>query len=261
MLTEHNATQQLCASQQTLAATCRAAVTCEGCVQLDGCGWSVVRKSCFAAHPVATDDTCVDEDGAARSVDEWLADAKRLTDPDSAAYGPRSLRAAYRALERAVEAERSSWPSDGESAGARLHSIEAALAELAAKLEAVFDDEDARELLERTRHAGLAAVHAALPAVPRRSLDEALGFFERAEPVVLTGLFSPGAPHADAPPAVRKWTLDYLHRVAFGGRTPATHGAPKRGEALLNVATDARGACCRYYEPRRASAAAGYPYP
>ena len=33
------------------------------------------------------------------------------------------------------------------------------------------------------------------------------------------------------------------------------------GEPLLNVATDLRLGCCRYYEPRRASLAAGHPYP
>ncbi|KAL1500455.1 hypothetical protein AB1Y20_013112 [Prymnesium parvum] len=192
--------------------------------------------------------------------------ANRLADPESRSYGPETLRASYRALEHgaakaSIEAREKSAKGDAVAAPVAVR-IEAARALLAAKLEAVFDDEDASELLDRSRHPALTALGPKIHMVPRLTVDEATrgglaGFVERGEPVVIAGLF--GA--SDAHHVARKWTLDYLHQIVSGGLSPSRHGAPRRGEALLNVATDVKGRCCSYYEPRRASIASGYPYP
>lgn len=245
---------------------CSSAGSCSECVASSGCGWSVVRHRCFLAHPVATDiDSCPEESTpVCTTVEACLARAKLLVDPSLPEYGPRSLRAAYRALEHAASMRPDAIGDRDESATATWHDIEISRRELEAKLEAVFDEKDASELLERSRHPALAAVHPDMKMVPRRPLEEAKEFISRGEPVVITGLFdtaSSSAADSTAHPVPLKWTLDYLHRVAFDGWLPSLHGEPRRGMPLLNVATDVLGACCRYYEPRRASAAAGNPYP
>lgn len=236
-------------------ATCRAAASCGNCIALNGCGWSVVRHSCFKAHAVGTESdsgACeIQDEPNARTPDAWLAFAQQLANPHSADYGLGALRSAYRALERGADA--ATTVGDTEAAV----RLEAERVELAAKLDGVFDEGDARELLNLSRHPDLAAVHSNMGVVPRRTLAEAGAYIARGEPVIITDVFHTHRDH----PVAQKWTVDYLHRLVFGGQLPSVDGAPKRGEPLLNVATDVRGACCRYYEPRRASIAAGYPYP
>ena len=233
---------------------CGTADSCRVCVEREGCGWSVVRHRCVVAHPIAThtDAGACQSDASPLSTsgEEVLERARGLMDPTRAAHGADKLRAAFQVLESGAA---------GVASDAKLRAqIDATLVELATKLEAVYDDEDAQQLLDRSRHAELAAIHPDIPMVPRQTLDEAVRLLEIGEPVVITDIFHGNiASH----PVPYKWTLDYLHRIAFGGKSPSVHGAPQKGEPLLNVATDLRGACCRYYEPRRASLAAGYPYP
>ena len=70
----------------------------------------------------------------------------------------------------------------------------AALSEIATKLEAVFDDADAKDLLASTRHPMLDGVHPNMPSVPRRTTAEAKEYVLRGEPVVITNAFEDGAP-------------------------------------------------------------------
>ena len=239
-----------------LAPSCSAATSCVACVALGGCGWSVVRRRCVGAHPVATDASCDDQrPAAALSTDAWLAEAATLADPAAPGYGPRALRAAFRAVERAVEV---AAPKAGASGAAAFAQALAQRDELALKLQAVFGEADARQLLEATRFPSLAAVHPEMPMVPRRGVAEAREYIARAEPVVITGLFAQreGAAEAceaeAAHPVVHKWTLEYLAREFAGAGTV---------DAPFNVAADARRSCCRYYESRHAAVAAGFPYP
>ena len=233
---------------------CGTAGSCRVCVEREGCGWSVVRHRCVVAHPIAThtDAGACQSDASPLSTsgEEVLERARGLMDPTRAAHGADKLRAAFQVLESGAA---------GVASDAKLRAqIDATLVELATKLEAVYDDEDAQQLLDRSRHAELAAIHPDIPIVPRQTLDKAVRLIEIGEPVVITDLFHGNiASH----PVPSKWTLDYLHRIAFGGKSPSVHGAPQKGEPLLNIATDTRGACCRYYEPRRTSLESGYPFP
>lgn len=236
-----------------LCQSATASASCSACTSLHGCGWSVVRKACYTAHPVATDHKCPgdNEGGETNSPSEWLEHARSLLDPTASAYGPQTLRAAFRALEKGAFAA-----ARDETHGEVAVQIEATRVQLAGKLDAVFDDVDAQLLLNRTRHKLLEAVHPSIAMVPRLRLADARAFLERSEPVVITDLF------LDEPNAVvHRWTLDYVHRMHMGGRLPSLHGKPQTGDILLNVASDLRQGCCRYHEPRRNSVAAGYPYP
>ena len=303
------------------AAACRAMLGCRECVNLAGCGWSVVRHACFIAHPIATDTDVSACDGTAASsntnaealtAQQWYSKATRLASPLAPSYAPQALRDAYRALEHGARAAAESLISSqpvpteaGEAAQAAASSIssvaisiEAARSELAAKLEAVFDDADAKQLLEQTRHPKLAAVHPKIPMVARRRLKDALPFVARGEPVVITGFFDTGVfdavihgeggevgggsanggkdarrkgkskskaaavakarAAAAAYPVAHKWTLEYLRRRIFKAESSASS---TELPPVLNVATDVKGACCRYYEPRRVAIQANYPYP
>lgn len=140
------------------------------------------------------------------------------------------------------------------AAAAAVVKLTAALAELAPKLEAVFDDADAKDLLDSSRAPALAAVHAPIPMVARRTLAEAAAHIARAEPVVIVDLFD--GSEAAASPITHKWTIEYLRRRVLGAGADPPSPPP-----LFNVASDAPGRCCRYFDPQPTAQKAGYPYP
>ena len=257
--------------REATATACRQLVTCHRCIETPACGWSVVRHSCYAAHPIATADEadeCAElSANTSRSIDAWLNQATALV-LGREGHNARVLRDAYRVLERAAEVAAEAATTATEEASVKAARVAAgqvssALAELAAKLEAVFDDFDAHELLERSRSAALSAIHPKMAMVPRRSLTEAKAYIARGEPVVVVD----AATHADArtSPLTHKWTLEYLSRRVFSstGATGATGSREQAAAAPLsfNVAADNAGRCCRYFEPRKASDRAGHPYP
>ena len=147
-----------------------------------------------------------------------------------------SLREAYQALERGT---RQALKKDN----ATTSPIHLLLAEMRAKLEGIIDEADADYLISTTRHASLSSLKP--QNVPRRKMADANAFISRAQPVIITDLFSNSTDSRH--PIPQKWTLEYLKRFMHGG--------------LYNVAADAQRLCCQYYEPRRVAAEAGYPYP
>ncbi|KAL7547281.1 hypothetical protein ACHAWF_010603 [Thalassiosira exigua] len=124
----------------------------------------------------------------------------------------------------------------------------AALVKLKGKLDAVFDDLDAEELLASSRHAKLAAVHPNMPMVPRRTLSEGIEYVLRGEPVVITDAFE-----EEFDPVAHRWTLDYLNGAVFGS---ASANPPRFG-----VAADLEYRCCQPLETWAGSRRNGYPYP
>ena len=201
--------------RELTAKGCRDAGTCTHCTGIAGCGWSPVRRRCFLAHPIATANDPIEcqqtsTSSDPKSANAWLNRATSLV-LGREGYGPRSLRAAYRALERGVQqatdeaANVAATAPEAKAAAAVVAKLEGAMAELAPKLEAVFDDEDARDLLGATRHRELAAVHPSMPAVDRRTFAEARAYISRAEPVVITDLFDDA--DASSSPIAHKWTL------------------------------------------------------
>lgn len=269
--------------RERVASACRSFASCEECMNIgQGCGWSPARRSCFLAHGIATTSDaseCTELPAAhSRTVDAWLNEATGLI-LGREGYGPRALRRAFRMLERAVEAA-SDVASDATSiaasdtadsasavrATASAAKAERALAELTPKLEAVFDDHDARSLLDSSRHTELAAIHPSMRMVDRRTADEAEAYIARGEPVVIVDAFADA--DAQTSPVTHKWTLEYLHRRVFGPHAPmaprTADGAPRADGATrwrFNVAADLAGRCCRYFEPLTHAQQAGYPYP
>jgi len=262
------------ASRERTSAACRSSESCGECAGRDGCGWSVVRRACFRSHPVATANDaaeCAEDIPAAssKSVEAWLNMATALI-LGHYGYGPRSLRDAFRALERgaeaAAEAEEAAKADTGAGGAARAKAaslsarkVNGALAELSAKLEAVFDDADAAELLASSRSAALAAIHPDMPMVERRTASEARAYIARGEPVVITNAFD-GADEKTSPVA-HKWTLEYLSRRVFGAPGAGAGGDAAGEEPSFNVAADREGPCCRYFEPQAKAQKAEYPYP
>ena len=233
---------------------------------------------CFLSHPIATQRECQAEAAPAesKSIEAWLNQAAAL-ELGRQGYGPRALHAAYRAVERAVEAaalavDSAAASSEASKAAEKVaRRARSALAELTPKLEAVFDDMDAREVLASTRHPGLAAVHPEMRMVDRRTLSEARAYVSRGEAVIITDLSADLEVTSDASgsgtshnPVAQKWTLEYLNRRVMGdtasggggtgtGAGGAGGGAAGSGRAggggadggkrppLFNVATDAVG--------------------
>eukprot|EP00435_Cladocopium_sp_Y103_P074066 s27_g46.t1 len=228
----------MCRCEEECAASvaCRTAESCSECIKLGGCGWSPVREKCFPAHPIASDsETCGNTEQ--RSPEEWVKHAKDLMDVKQPDFGPAKLRAAYRALKIAL--------TESSASDEMKDSIAALLSRITPKLEAVFDDEDAKDLLEASRHHGMASAHREIPRVPRRKFLEAKEMIMRDDPVVITDLFE--ALDLPAKPVSHKWTLDYLNLRMHQG--------------FYNIAADIPGRCCQYYEPRKVAAEAKYPYP
>eukprot|EP00913_Durusdinium_trenchii_P024351 g22861.t1 len=134
------------AEPSSCAADCRSAASCDQCVQLTGCGWSVVRQQCFPGHPFATENSECPETKSG-TLQTWLEEAATLMDPEASGFGSASLRAAYRALQHA------NLQASSEGADPVVPTMDVPssvfMAELAAKLDAVFDDADATELLAK----------------------------------------------------------------------------------------------------------------
>ena len=232
---------------QKKANECRSAASCEDCIQSNSgsCGWSLVRNGCFLAHPIATTSIVLEcqysstlESPNDKSIDGWLNQANALV-LDSK-DGPEALRKAFHILQHASKSDKAS--------SVQSKKCKAALAEITAKLDAVFDDQDARELLDQSRHEALAKIHPDMPTVDRRTLEEAKGYIEQGLPVVITDVFTDIQTNV-----VQKWTLEYLHRKVFLAADAA--------DARFNVAADMNGQCCRYFEPQAKAKQTGYPYP
>ena len=255
--------------KQQLAAQCRLAATssCEECMNTIGCGWSPVRHGCFLLHPIATFDTVEECYFASQlssqhstSITSLINQANDLliNDKDdgagrSAISGPKSIRQAYLILEHVTKILDIEDTTGDVDQGNVLH---VALSELTSKLGTVFDDQDAKELLESSRHEELAKIHPNnMPMVDRRTLKEAKYYISQGIPVVITDIFS----HAKNINVVHKWTLEYLYRNVFSAVDDT--GASAKAEARFNVATDVKGKCCRYFESESKSKTLGYPYP
>uniref|UniRef100_A0A7S4LKH8 JmjC domain-containing protein n=1 Tax=Eutreptiella gymnastica TaxID=73025 RepID=A0A7S4LKH8_9EUGL len=232
------------------ATECRSySSSCEECMQVAGCGWSVVREGCFLAHPIATTSDkqeCTDlglPDPGSKSLDAWLNQANALVSAERDDL-PFSLRTAYRILQHASLASQ-----EANDLGRK--KITVALTELTAKLDAVLDEQDAMELLEKSRHEELAKIHPHMPMVDRRTLAEAQAYIAQGKPVIITDAFA----HANSrtSPVAHKWTLEYLRRRIF-----ASNADPK---PKFNVAADQQGRCCRYFESQGKAKQSGYPYP
>jgi hypothetical protein len=280
-------------ARSSLAKSCRSikksitdstkASSCRECASVVGCGYSPVRansagsnvkEACYLAHPVATvnDETECNElydnalmsDVTSKSVDAWLNKATALTlgDVEGYEYGPRSLRMAYRHSELAVErsnmmmADSTEAKNDKSKKAAAISALKKAnvsLSELNNKLDAVFDDDDALELLASSRHPALASIHPNMPAVPRRTVEEAKLYIVRGEPVVITDAFGEG--NAITSPVAHKWTLKYLSRRVFVSSDDGVD------EPSFNIAADVASRCCRYFDPQKKAQTAEYPYP
>jgi hypothetical protein len=273
-----------CRSIKSTADSTKAS-SCRECANVVGCGYSPVRANsagsnvkgaCYLTHPVATVndvtecnelyDNALISDASSKSVDAWLNKATALTLGDVEGYeyeyGPRSLRMAYRHSELAVERSNMMMPDsvetkDGKSKKAAAISAfkkaSVSLSELNNKLDAVFDDDDALELLASSRHPALASIHPNMPAVPRRTVEEAKAYIARGEPVIITDAFSEG--NASTSPVAHKWTLKYLSRRVFGS---SGGGVDIPG---FNIAADVPSRCCRYFDPQKKAQTAKYPYP
>jgi len=281
-------------TRSSLAKSCRSidfpigstkASSCRECVGVQGCGYSLVRasnginkESCYLIHPVATvnDVTECNElydselmsDANIKSVDAWLNRATALTLGDVEAYGhgPRSLRMSYRTVELAVERANNIMIDSDAVEGAKkddrskkvaistLQRASTSLAELHNKLDAVFDDDDAHEILASSRHPALAKIHPSMPMVTRHTMEEAKEYIVRGMPVVITNMTNPVA---------HKWTLKYLHRRVFGLNENGSGNGASNDKIVpsFNIAADLASRCCRYYEPQGNSQNAGYPYP
>jgi hypothetical protein len=278
-------------AKSSLAKSCRSiksnadstkASSCRECAIVIGCGYSHVRANsagsnvkgaCFLAHPVATVnnitecnelyDSALISDASSKSVDAWLNKATALTLGDVEGYEyPRSLRMAYRHSELAVERANMMMPDSTETKNDKSKKAAAisafkkasiSLSELNNKLDAVFDDDDALELLASSRHPALASIHPNMPAVPRRTVEEAKAYIVRGEPVIITDAFSEG--NASTSPVAHKWTLKYLSRRVFGSSGGGVE-IPS-----FNIAADVASRCCRYYDPQKKAQTAEYPYP
>mmetsp|Transcript_25085 Transcript_25085/g.52456 ORF Transcript_25085/g.52456 Transcript_25085/m.52456 type:complete len:787 (+) Transcript_25085:28-2388(+) len=249
---------------------------CRGCVEVEGCGFSPVRDrllgiegkgsgGCYASHAVATVndvDECNElyeiEAAEQISVEAWLNRATELTLSGTGHDRGSSLRMAYACLERALERSDQMMT---EARGKKVHNsikaaettdkkARAALLELTAKLEAIFDDADMKDLLASSRHPKLDEIHPNMPAVPRRTTKDAKEYILRGEPVIITDMFEGGISN----PVAHKWTLNYLNQKVFGA---IAGGEPPK----FNVAADVNTRCCRYFESQGKAQSLEYPYP
>ena len=241
----------LSTEKQKISSRCRSATTCELCMAApDDCGWSPVRQGCFLSHPFATYSNPQECHYAAnlpspdaKSVDAWLNQANEMILKTEPNIGPDAVRKAFLILQHASKADKANK--------FQRKKLRASLSELTAKLDAVFDDQDAVELLDKSRHEELAKIHPNMPMVDRRTTKEAKDYIAQGIPVVITDAFSS---QSDAN-GVHKWTLEYLYRKVFSVDTDTAE--PPR----FNVATDLDGQCCRYFEPEQKAKQLGYPYP
>ena len=231
---------------------------CRTCAWAPGCGYSQARNACFASHATGTVDMVEECDEIAdagdlhsRTVDGWLFKAKAL---QLFGKGSKAQRLAYRCLQRALE--RATLKAGGEKnvwSSKAVAGIRTSLDEQRAKIEGVFDDADYASLLEQSRHPKLAEVHPDMPAVPRRTAEEAREYIMRGEPVIVVDAFDHGEGGGGSP-IPQTWTLEYLNERVFGDDGSG-------GSVSFNVATDAAERCCRYFDPQSRSSDAGYPYP
>ena len=106
------------ALRETTAEACRQAASCDECAALTGCGWSLVRRRCYRAHPIATTADALEcaelPEATTKTVDAWLNQANALV-LGRDGYGPRAMRNAFRALERASEAAKADAAKAGEA--------------------------------------------------------------------------------------------------------------------------------------------------
>jgi len=246
---------------------------CEACSRVEGCGYSLVRARswtsasdagdwCFASHTLATVNNpreCQElsdiKEARTKTVDAWLNAATFLLVHGEEEESGQSQRMAFRYLEQAMERAKQMMLEEkkGKNSVLAAKKANAALLEQSAKLNAVFDELDALELLSQSRHPKLAAIHPDMPMVPRRTVKEAMEYIARGEPVIITNTFD-----STFNPVTHKWTLDYMSRNVFGH----TGGGGDGGEVpKFNVAADVVTQCCQYFEPQGKAKANGYPYP
>ena len=135
---------------------------CQRCAKVEGCGFALTRKGCFSSHAIATVNNveeCTKLDGmstkndSTTSVDAWINRATEIIVQD-VEHGGTTLRFAYRCLEMAVK-KAMLMVHEGEGNEKLTTEAEKTLkkaltveSELRAKLEAVFDEQDMKELLE-----------------------------------------------------------------------------------------------------------------
>lgn len=135
---------------------------CQRCAKVEGCGFALTRKGCFSSHAIATVNNveeCTKLDGMSTkndpttSVDAWINRATEIIVQD-VEHGGTTLRFAYRCLEMAVK-KAMLMVHEGEGNEKLTTEAEKTLkkaltveSELRAKLEAVFDEQDMKELLE-----------------------------------------------------------------------------------------------------------------
>ena len=136
---------------------------CQQCAKVEGCGFALARNSCFSSHAIATVNTveeCIQLDSKSiqndptTSVDAWINRATEMIVQNVEHHDGTTLRLAYRCLEMAVKkAMLLVQDGDGNEKLAKeaermLKKAFTAESELRAKLEAVFDEQDMKELLE-----------------------------------------------------------------------------------------------------------------
>ena len=136
---------------------------CQRCAKVEGCGFALARKGCFSSHAIATVNNveeCTKLDGMSTknnpttSVDAWINRATEIIVQGVEEHGGRTLRFAYRCFEMAVK-RAMLMVHEGEGNEKLTKEAEKMLkkaltveSELRAKLEAVFDEQDMKELLE-----------------------------------------------------------------------------------------------------------------
>ena len=233
---------------------------CTRCATADACGFSPTRNACFRSHAIATIND-VDEcknlnaiNDLDMSVEALINKATEITIKEVDKGRADVLRVAYAYLQLAVvKAEQAvrmiKWKDDESTKKALKSNVKKALVakkELAAKLEAVFDDQDMTELLQSTRHEKLTrTLTTDIKSVHRRTFQDAKEYIVRGEPVVITDWFD-NMPN----PVSHKWTLSYLNDMF---NTEESIG--------FNIAADLNGQCCQYFEPQEKAKKLGYPYP
>ena len=233
---------------------------CTRCAKVDRCGFSPTRNACFHSHAIATIND-IDEckklnaiNDLDMSVEALINRATEITIKEVDTGRSDVLRVAHAYISLAVvKAEQAlgmiKWKDDESTKKAlKLNAKKAIVAkkELAAKLEAVFDDQDMKELLDSTRHEKLASTLTTnMKSVHRRTFQDAKEYIVRGEPVVITDWFD-----NMSNPVSHKWTLSYLNDMF---NTEESIG--------FNVAADLNGQCCQYFELQEKAKKLGYPYP
>ena len=221
---------------------------CTRCAKIDECGFSPTRNACFHSHAIATIND-VDEcknlnaiDVLDMSVEALMNRATEITIKEVDKGRSDVLRVAYAYLMSAVvKAEQAlgmiKWKDDESTKKALTLNVKKAIVaklELAAKLTAVFDDQDMTELLQSTRHEKLANILPNMKSVHRRTFQDAKEYIVRGEPVVITDWFD-----NVSNPVSHKWTLSYLNDMF---NTEESLG--------FNIAADLSTQCCQYFEPQ-----------